>query len=472
MQPVLAQYFGFEYSVAVKVFMVGFAALGLLAALLVRLTLTQWIMAAALFATSLSAPTNQKQTEYLQTWMLPVQVRRAEIHLTLGILLSVLVMLSGKLHIHFMPVQGLFILAITMYAGFLQFFHEGAKEGMESIGFGLAVVPCMLFAAPAACRNFDSCMKVLRSMMVVSAVWAVCSSIQFVINPRLVLNGEGGRFWGMMSNAQGAAMFCAPMAILGLWLMMHDDKKRLKPLWIAMLAINLLFVGWTASRTGLVMLMLGGASILYNRIGKFILFLPVSAAVVVALSFLSDELQIQSNLDRITNFENTRGGVWSAQMAAIADSPLIGVGWKETGGSESSWLGGFAGYGILMFVIMVSFLIYSMAKCANLWIRRRRMPREQRPLIDMFIAWNAMYFGAATFEGILLGRSSTSQMFTLMFAGIGVWLAEEVSAPRDLAYEELVEGEEEAPVDIVDDHAADQYGFDPTSEGYPPDHTA
>ena len=42
------------------------------------------------------------------------------------------------------------------------------------------------------------------------------------------------------------------------------------------------------------------------------------------------------------------------ELQNIAESPLFGVGWHEAGGSESSWLGGFAGYGILMFALMWS----------------------------------------------------------------------------------------------------------------------
>jgi hypothetical protein len=459
----LAQYYyGFEGSVAVKVFMVGFAVLAAIAATFVRLKPLHWIMLAALFATALTAPTNQDQTAFLPTWMLRVQLHRAEIHLTLGILLSLFVVFSGRVHMHTVPAQGLFLLAISLYAGLFQFFHEGPKEALQSIGFALAVIPCMLFAAPAACRDYDGCMKTLRAIMVASVAWTVCSSVQFVINPRFLVNTQG-RFWGMLANAQQAAMLCAPFAIIALWLLLNDKNRRLRLLWLGLIGINLLFVAWTASRTGVLMLVLGAAFVLYNRLGKLVLLLPVGGVLLFGLSFLADELQITSNIERLTSTENTRAGVWSAQLANIMESPIIGVGWHETGGSESSWLGGFAGYGLGMFLLMVAFLAWSMWRCASLWIRRRRLPREYRPMIDMYISWNAMYFGAATFEGIILGRSSTSQVLLLMFAGIGVWLVEQTQ----LVMERSAEDDESDEPPLYDEHLAHDYGFD-DGHSYPP----
>jgi hypothetical protein len=85
---------------------------------------------------------------------------------------------------------------------------------------------------------------------------------------------------------------------------------------------------------------------------------------------------------------------------------------------------------------MLSLLVYSVWKCADLWVRRRRLAREHRPLIDVFIAWNAMYFSAATFEGIMLGRSAPAQVMMMIVAGIGVWLTEQAGAMRVDAYAE------------------------------------
>ncbi len=429
MQPILAQFYGFEYSGAVKLFMAGFGGLALLAALMIRLSAIQWILAAMLFFTCLTAPVNYERTQYLQTWMLPVQMQRANAHLALGVLLTLVVVMTNRLHMSLVPAQGLFVVAIGLFAGMLQFIHDTPMEALQSLGFAMAVMPCMLFASPSVCRSYDGCIKMLRAIMVVSVVWTVCCSVQFVINPRLLVNSEGGRFWGMTANAQGAAMIVAAFAVVALWLVFNDHARKLRILWIGLVGINLIFLGWTGSRTGALMLVVGTFFVLYRRLGKVVVFLPIAAVVTFGLSVLSDELQIANNLERLTDATNTREGVWAIQISKIVESPVIGVGWKETGASESSYLGGFAAYGMGMILIMAAFLLFSMWKCAQLTLFRGRLPREQRAMVDMFVSFNAMYFASAFFEGHMLARSAPTQVMMLMFMGIGVWLSGEISRP-------------------------------------------
>ncbi len=432
----LAQLYGFEGTAAAKLFMVGFAGLALVAAVLIRLSLLQWLLVGVLFVNALTAPTNYERTQYIITWISPLQIHRAEAHLALGILLSILVVVTGKLRSQDVPIQGLLMLAIALYAGMLQFFHDSPVEASKSIGFALATIPCMLFATPAAARTHEDCVRLLRSLMWVSVLWTVCCSVQFVINPKNLVNLQG-RFWGMLGNAQQAGMLTAPFVVIALWLLLNDKVRRLRLLWIALIAINLLFLGWTGSRTGALMLVMGLMFVLYNRIGKMVLLLPFAVVMFFGLSYLAKELQIGANLERLVSTENTRSAVWARQLANIGASPLVGVGWKDSGGSESSWLGGFAGYGVGMFLLMVALLAYSVWLCLRFQLRRRQFPAESRPLIDLFCSWNAMYFTVATFEGIMLGRSSAPQTTMLIFAGIGVHLTNVLATQRMEAGQEV-----------------------------------
>lgn len=445
----LAQLYGFEGTAAAKIFMVGFAGLAVVAAVFIRLSLLQWLLAAVLFITALAAPVNLEKTAFIRTWLLPLQLQRPNVHLALGILLTIVMILSGKIVAARIPVQGLFTLAIALFAAMLQFIHDGPREGLESVGFALATIPCLMIATTAVNRSYEGCLKTLRMIMVVSVVWTVGSSIQFVINPAYLVNNQG-RFWGLLANAQHAAMLVAPFFTIALWLLLNDPMRRFKLLWIGLIAINLLFMAWTGSRTGLLMTLIGAGLVLYNRVGRMIILLPIAAVVTYLLSFLADELQIGSNIDRLTSGENTRAGVWTAQIRNAFENPLIGVGWHSAGGSESSYLAGFASYGFGMLLLMMAFLVWSMWRCASLWLRRRHLPREQRPLIDLFIAWNAMYFAAAVFEGIMLGRSSPSQSLMLIVAGIGVWLSEQT----------VLASAEQVDDSVLDSGAAADYSFE------------
>src|SRR5207237_1186026 len=79
---------------------------------------------------------------------------------------------------------------------------------------------------------------------------------------------EQGRFWGMLANAQQAAIFCAPLAIIALWLLLNDESRRARVLWFTLLAINMLFLAWTGSRTGAMLCVLGRVFGLYARLGR------------------------------------------------------------------------------------------------------------------------------------------------------------------------------------------------------------
>lgn len=465
----LAQYFyGFEHTTAVKIFMVGFAGLAFVAALLLRMSLKNWVIAGILFAAALTAPLNVEQTAYVQTWLLPVQKLRAEIHLGLGIVLTLLVLFSGRINASRVPIQGLFMLALALYAALMMFIHATPSEALQSVGFALATIPCFLVASPALTRDFEGCLRMLRTIMWVSVIWTVCCSVQFVINPRYLLN-INGRFWGMLANAQQAAILVAPFAMVALWLFLNDVQKRTKPLWVALLAINLLFLLWTGSRTGALMFLVGAMFVLYTRLGKAVIFLPVGGLVAIGLYTLAEELQIMSNVERLVSTDNTRGDVWQAQIRSFMESPFIGVGWGETGGSESSYLGGAAGYGIGFFGIIVLFLLWSVWMCFRFTVSRRLLPKHERPLVDLFIAWNACYFAAAAFEGFMLGRSSTPQVMMLMFAGIGVYLKEQMAAARaagrtvhDEDADAWAAGGDDG---IVDENASEAYGFETEASG-------
>ena len=421
--------YGFEGRTAEVIFVAGFAALVVVAALVMKISFKHWLIAGALFATALTAPIDDLKTHYLETWMHPVQVQRAAIHLGLGVVLSIIMLAQGGASAQLLPASSMLLLTIGLLAGLLQFVHEDAGTALQSLGFALATIPSMIAVVGRLTRDYDGCLRMIRVLMWVSVIWTFCCSVQFVINPKLLLNNTG-RFWGMLANAQQAAVFCAPLTVGALWLLLNDPQRRTKFLWLALTAINLLFLIWTGSRTGALMLVVGCMGVLYARVGRAVLLLPVAGLVFWALYGLSDSLQIGANLERFASTDNTRGWVWKAQIETALANPLIGAGWGDAGGSESSYLGSFAGYGIGMFLLVIGLLFVTMWGCAKLLIARRSMPPELRALTDLYNGFMAMYFAGAAFEGYILARSAATSVMFLMFAGIGKFLLDEARAYR------------------------------------------
>ena len=438
--------YGFEGTLALYVFVAGCAGMLLLAGLMLRLSILHMLMGVALMCSAMTPAVTWDKSSYLPTVLLPLQIHRAEFHLATGALLTLTVVLGGKVDLRRGGVQGWYLLAIALYAGFLQFFHDDASTALQTIGFALATIPCVLFASGAVASTYDGAIKILRTIMFVSVLWACGSALEFVKNPQNVLTPQG-RFFGILANPQHAAVLTSSFTMMALWLLMNDRVKRLRILWLALVAINLIFLIWTGSRTGALMLIVGLCVVLYRRIGRAVLFLPLIAMMFFGLVYLADELGIYRNLDRLVSVENTREGIITKAIYVLQTNPWIGIGWTESGFSESSYLLGFAAYGILMFAIMVVFLMHSLWLTGRLFFWRGRLEPEARNLADVFCAFNAMYFAGAAFEGFMLGRSAAMQVMLLLFCGIGVNLQNQI---RESAH-----GAEEG---LTDDFAGDQHG--------------
>jgi hypothetical protein len=428
----LAQYqqhvYGFEGTIAQTIFIVGFVALMIVVAYLVRMSLRNWVLAAMVFATCLSPSVSYDLTSYNPTWLLGLTSRHAELHLALGSLLTLFMFGRGGFSIRTFSVQGVILLIMAFYAGLLMFIHEpDPKDAFQALGFAAATIPCVIAAAGQSSQTFEGCVKLLKMLMLVAVAWAFCCSVQFVLNPQYLLN-YGGRFVGMLANAQHAAVLVSIMAVVAMWLLLHEPHKLTRVFWATLVAINLLFLIWTASRTGALMFVVGLTALLYSRVGKMITLLPVAALIIWGLAALADALQIGANLERFTSTTDTRGWVWAALINNAMESPLIGVGWSEAGGSESSYLMGFASYGILYFLFMLALLGFSMLQCFRLTMQRKWLPPEHRPMVDVFVAFCAMYFAGAVFEGFILARSFVPQLLLLIFSAIGAWLTHEIAA--------------------------------------------
>lgn len=427
--------YGFEGRTSEMIFIAGFGALVLVALLVMRMSLRNWLLVATMLSTCLAPAVDSILNQFNPTWMLPAQKYHAELHLGLSILLTILVLATGGTSLRNISPQATIMFLMAIYAGLLQFIHEDAKEALQAIGFALATIPCFAIATAMSSRNHEGCINLLRMMMWVVVVWTFCCSVQFVINPKYLVSYQG-RFLGMLGNAQHAAALNAPMAVIAVWLFMHDPSRRTKILWVALIAINLLFLGWSGSRTGGLMFMVGLMAVLYSRIGKSILLLPVAAGLLWVLALLAETLQIGANLERFTSSSNTRDWVWTGMLQAAFENPLIGVGWRGGDlGTENSYLGSLSAYGIIYFLLTISLLVVSVWQCFNFNIRKRWLRPEHRAIVDVFTSFYAMFFAGALFEGYILARSFIPQLMLLTFAAIGMWIREEISYNQEHAYE-------------------------------------
>lgn len=447
--------YGFEGTTALLIFTVCFIAVVGLTLAFVRLPLVTWLVIGILMMAALSAPTNQERTAYLPTWILPVQQYRAELQLGLCVLLGLFLFTTGRLNLVNMPAQAFLLLMLGLFMGTMQFVHDTALNAAQSMVFAAITIPATALGAVMAVNAPDGPLRLVRGMLTVASFWAGACCVQFVINPEFLVNANG-RFWGMLSNPQLAGMFIAPVLTMSMWAALNDPNKRLRILWFGLMGIYVLFAGWTGSRMCAVLSILGWMFVLGRRLGGFVLLAPFVGGLVLLLGVLAQELQIGANLERLTSTENTRDAAWARQIEDIMTNPFIGVGWNDVGATENSYLGIFAGYGIIGFLFALTLLLYSMWLCLRLLIKRKVLPPLERSIADLTIAVNAVYFAGANFEGYMLARSSSMLTFILIYSALAAFLLQRAG---EIERGEHVHAESD---DLIDEEAARDYGPAPS----------
>lgn len=394
------------------------------------------VLGGMLFASALTAPFDPHDRP-VETWMLPLQNRRSEVFAACG----ALIMLAGLFHwprlrVGRVPLMALCSLAIGLYASFVRTVAGGdVVEGGQSFVFALLTILPLALVLPSVLENRDDVMRVLRVMALVAIAWIIACAVQFVIRPKVLAMGGGyTRFQGMLGNPQHAGAFLAFCTTVAAFLMVNEAKARYRPIWALLAGMLTVLTIWTGSRTGLGMTAIGVASVFYSRFGRAVLFLPIVAAIVVAvLEMLRDVTQI--DIERLTSGADTRTMAWMALIDQFLENPLFGTAMGESQlFSENSFLLALAGFGIGMGAIVFFFTVIAAFKCLGAIRARFSLldPLDKR-LADLFVGLTSMYFAGALLEGYMLSRVSAPLVFILFAAALGSYLA--VRAREDRALE-------------------------------------
>jgi hypothetical protein len=363
---------------------------------------------------------------YLGSWLLPLQLYRSDIFLALGILLLASFLgVAGHISLNRTAPQAWILLVIGLYAGFLRVFHDSGIEGAMSMGFTLATILPLILIVPALLREKEDWYGLLRMLMWANLVWVAACGVQFMINPAKVMIPGLFRFYGIAANPVFASNYLAVPAVVGLWLILNDSKWRYRWLWIAMFGANIMMMLATGSRSGALYFVIGAVAVLYRRWGRSTLLLPLAVlSVILAFQFIGT-FGVNLGFERVTSMEDTRTAAWLMLIEEGLRHPLIGVGISSVSRSENSYLYAFASFGLPMMAACVVYLLYSMSYCLRM--RRASLAHPSwRPLVDMMIAFNAMYFASTMLDGIILARTDPMLMNMMVFSAMGAMFLQAV----------------------------------------------
>jgi hypothetical protein len=406
------------------------AVLGAIAAVVGLLVISRLKAAAVVFAGMLLFSAIGLPVDWLgnpiASWIMPLQIRRSEIYAACGAMMLVaMVFHLPRVRANRVSGQGVMMLVIGMYAGIAQILGAGdAVGGLQTMAFALLTIMPLVLILPGMYDSADEFMFLLRFVALAVMAWLGICAVQMGIRPWVLYPGGSGRFQGMLSNPQHAASFLAVTTAVCTFLSINDRLLRFRPLWVAAAAASAVCLLWTGSRTGLGMAGIGVAAILYARVGRTILFLPIAAMLfAVAFDYITNTLGASLGVRAFTERGDTRTVAWVGLWEQFLESPIFGTGSRlETRFSENSYLYGLATYGIGMGLLLVALLFLSVVLCLKVLVAKRWLAPAEKRLADLFIGFNAMYFAGSLFEGYVVSRVSTSLVFMMLFCGMGRWL--------------------------------------------------
>lgn len=409
------------------------------------------LVAGMILASALGVPLDYEKN-VIRQWILPLQAGRSQMFLGASALLIASAMVHvARLSLRNVGGPGLMMLAIAYYAGMVMLASGFAEDGLKSMAFATLTIPPLIVVMSSLLKSFDDVYGCLRMIALTGAVWTAGVGMQFVIDwKKLVVQHGLSRFHGLLPNPQHAAAYASVCAIVSLFLLFNDPKQRFKLLWMALAGINGIFVLWTGSRTGLGMLGLGLVAVLYARVGRAILFLPLVGLVAMFMFDFLSSSNIEFDFEGITGRGDTRSYVWRRMIDEIMANPMLGVGIPKDIPSENSFLFGMASYGVGMGFIMLLTVVACGVQSLRLWRARRFLATRERRLTELVIGFYAMYFGGSMFEGYMISRVSTSLVFMLLFSTFGaavIHLSRSQGAelaPADDAFTEHEGGEGDA----------------------------
>ncbi|MCZ6835472.1 MAG: O-antigen ligase family protein [Planctomycetota bacterium] len=406
--------------------------------LIVDVRHSRWLIGLMLFVSAINVAITWQGTIF-GSWLLPLQQNRSTLFLATGVLLGLGLLLQLQvLSIRDIAGQGWMLLVIGLFQGVMRGVHDGFVQGMMSIGFAVATILPLITIIPALHREEVDWFKFLRIFMWVNLAWIACVAVQFVVNPSKLTLGSEDRFIGITSNPQHAAMTLSVFSTVALWLFMNDKSSRARWPFLLLFGIDIVMLMGTGSRTGILLLFIGLVAILYRRMGRTVLLLPIVAGVLYLAFFLAGQLDLDLGFQRVVSFEDTRTGRWIQLWNEGMEAPLIGLGRYDIAGTENSYLMAVAAFGLPMLALILLLMAVSLWHCFKLW-RSRPYAGSLACYIDLTLGFNVMYFIGAMLEGHILARIAPMLIFFLCFSGASAKLLQQIEEWKSTQPDEFEE---------------------------------
>lgn len=264
----------------------------------------------------------------------------------------------------------------------------------------------------------------------------------YCINPSLMtLQGRLASFGGCATTFSAD---CACFAVPSIYLVFFDTKKSLKPLWCFGIALLVLCILLSGSRTGLVLVFAGTMVFVYKKRKKPIITGTTIAFIVVILGAFMFSLDNIEILERYVTSGNTRSGVWMQTLEVTKQSSLFGFGSSFINGPNGLMKLNPHNCFIKMMhncgILGLSFLLIAVGLlCMKVLIiiRKSRHNPQQAPLVTFLVAMTMVILLHMMPDHSILATTSVSSVWVGFVFGMSDRLARQ-TAPQLHARKVLV----------------------------------
>jgi O-antigen ligase len=427
---------------------------GLLFALIVNLRAAFAVIGVMFFLAGISVIVDYDKNVY-RTFLLPLQAYRTELFGIFGAVLTVGLMPHlSKLSVRWITGHAWVLIAIGLYGALLRFYFTTPVDGLASIGYVLFAIFTLSLVIPALIREEADILRLVRVIVWVMAVWGLLAAAQFAISPKLVLLGPGNRFTGLIANCNQAATLLSVVAVCSLWLAVNLPRAARLP-YVLLTCLFVVLLVWTGSRGGMGMFTLGMAAVLFSRVGRAILLLPVFILVAFLLLQLAAAANVELQAERLLTTQDTRSAGWASLIRDGLESPLIGVGPAEVQASENSYLLAFASFGIGMLFLCLLFAAVGAWHCLKLLRLRLGADRQTITFIDLCLGQQVMFFAGTVFEGYMHARVGSNIVVLLIFTAVGCYL---IRRQAELTGDSFLSTPDDWEEEYLEEHSEDDSG--------------
>jgi hypothetical protein len=275
-------------------------------------------------------------------------------------------------------------------------------------------------------QEWKNARVLVRCIVGMGLIFLLTTCYQLVMGPHEIVHNN--RLFGTTANPQQAGMLIGIMLPPACYLLMRRGESRLWKLFVgASIAVSLLFLLWTQSRTGMVIGAVGLLFLFRARVGKMLsIGLIVGIFVLIALQIFSESTE---HLSSILTRGDTRTKAWFMWWDQFRHNMAWGVMSEEFGIGESSYLSAAANMGL--FVLVPMFIWMGITGWNLIKLQRlRRALGENILMADLVTAGLLALAAGAMFEGYLLG-TMTIQVFSIYaYLALMAFIQDRVAVPE------------------------------------------